>query len=397
MQAQTQIENTVTRRPPRILVVEDESIVARDLSDTLTELGYTVVGTVGNGEEAVAQTRELEPSLVIMDIALSGALDGVQASEQIHLHSAVPTIYLTVHRDDATLQRVAGTQPYGFIVKPFRADELRCTVEIALRASDLDARKREAQRWMAAALEEQALKVSTQLELQKLQSARQLETTHGEIARVSQSVAHGLRAPVRRIHGFCRALIEDHAEKLGADGIGDLQRVREASKGCARLIDGLDRLARVTQADFAPEPIDLSRLARSVSDELQASHADRHVEVTIQEQVWVQGDAKQLRMLLELLFENAWKFTAKNAAAKVEFSALDGSGMRVCSIRDNGVGFDVKDAQRPFGMFERFQSGDKFDGNGVGLAMAQRIVHRHGGQIWAESKPGMGASLYFIL
>jgi signal transduction histidine kinase len=397
MRIQERVDGSVMRRVSRILVVEDDCMVARDLSETLSELGYAVIGSVGSGEAAIAMTRQCEPSLVVMDIELSGVLDGIQAAEQILLEHAVPTVYLTAHSDDLTLHRAACAEPFGFVVKPFKPDELRCAIELALRTSETVARKRGTQRWMTAGLEEQARKVSAQLELQRSKGIRQLESTNAELTTLIQAVADGLRAPARRINGFCRTLAEDQAERLGFDGVGHLQRIRVTSKRMVQLIDGLDRLARVMQCDLNPGPVDLSGMARTITDGLKMAHSGRRVEVAIQADVWVNGDSKQLQIVLEDLFENAWKFTATTATAKIEFASVEADGLRVCSIRDNGVGFDASQAPGLFGLFGRFHAPGRFEGIGVGLAIAQRILHRHGGRIWAESAVGRGATFYFTL
>lgn len=382
---------------PRILVVEDEAVIAQDLSDSLSELGYAVTAAVPSGEEAIAIAEKEAVNLAIVDIKLAGTMDGIQAAARLHASHSVPTVFLTVHSDDQVLRRVAATQPYGFILKPFETNELRCAVEIALASSALAAREREADRWVLATLEYRLRKATMQLEVQRLEHVKEMEDSNSEVAKISGGLAHSLRTPVRRLGAFCQALLEDYRPEFSSASYHHLQRIQAQSQRLAEFASGLDRLSRIARAELRPELVNLSQMVRSIGQKLALAYPERQVALEIQENVGVFADRRLMQTLMECLLENAWNFTATTAAAEVEFSAFDGDGLQICSVRDNGVGFEAGRVRNLFGMFERFHSGDSYTGTGVGLAVAQRIARRHGGRLWAESSPGRGATFRFAL
>ena len=236
---------------------------------------------------------------------------------------------------------------------------------------------------------------SLNAELSKAKEAA--EAANQELEAFSYSVAHDLRAPLRAVDGFSRALLEDCAEALDATGKNHLQRVRNAAQRMAQLIDDLLRLSRVGRADLKPAPVDLSRLAETVSGELQRADPARKVQVVIAPGVVAPGDAHLLRVALENLIGNAWKFTSKVPSARVEFGVDQRDGQPVYFVRDNGAGFDQAYAGRLFAPFQRLHHESEFPGTGIGLATVQRIVRRHGGKIWAEGKVGEGATILWTM
>jgi light-regulated signal transduction histidine kinase (bacteriophytochrome) len=211
-------------------------------------------------------------------------------------------------------------------------------------------------------------------------------------------VSHDLRAPLRAILGFCRAITTDLGERLGETGRGQFDRVVANAQRMSALIDGMLALARVTRTPVAMRPLDLSGLARDVARELAAADPARTVEVVIHDGLTAKGDPTLVRAVVTNLMANAWKFTAKRAAARIEVgSAPAESGPRAFFVRDNGAGFDVKHAQHLFGAFRRLHREEDFAGHGIGLATVERIVTRHGGRVWAEGKVDDGAVFYFTL
>ena len=239
--------------------------------------------------------------------------------------------------------------------------------------------------------------LNTELEQRVRERTAQLEAANKELETFSFSVSHDLRAPLRHIDGFSRALLEDCAEQLDAAGKEHLLRLRQAGQRMAQLIDDLLMLSKVSRLDINRQPVNLSRMAQVITLELKQSKPERQVTARIEEDVTVNGDARLLRILMENLLANAWKYTGKRQDALIEFGAVYENGENVYFVRDNGVGFDMSYADKLFAPFQRLHRYDEFEGTGVGLATVQRIVHRHGGRIWAESSVGSGATFYFTL
>ncbi len=230
---------------------------------------------------------------------------------------------------------------------------------------------------------------------------RELEVTNRELETFSYSVSHDLRAPLRGIDGFSQILLEDYADELDEDGKEYLGRVRAASQRMGHLIDGLLGLSRVTRGAMSRERVNLSSLAKEVSEGLREANPEREVEFSAQKGLEAQGDPRLVRAVLENLISNAWKFTEKEPGARVEFGVDEELSHRgrvpVYYVRDNGAGFDMAYVDKLFGAFQRLHGTNEFEGTGIGLATVQRIIHRHGGRIWAEGEVDRGATFYFTL
>jgi signal transduction histidine kinase len=224
-----------------------------------------------------------------------------------------------------------------------------------------------------------------------------LAASNRELEAFSYSVAHDLRAPLRAINGFSGALCEDYGKALDAEALGYLSRITAATHRMGDLIDALLGLSRVARGEFRRELVDLSRLAEGVGKQLQAANADRAVDFRSDKGVVAQGDAALLRIVLENLIGNAWKFTGKTEGAAIAFGVEQKEGARVYYVRDNGAGFDMAYAAKLFAPFQRLHTDRDFAGTGIGLATVQRIVQRHGGRIWADGVVGRGAMFRFTL
>ena len=227
---------------------------------------------------------------------------------------------------------------------------------------------------------------------------RELEGANRELEAFSYSVSHDLRAPLRSIEGFSQILLEDYADKLDEEGEDYLGRVRAASRHMATLIDDLLDLSRVSREPLRREPVDLGDLATSIIGELRRTQPERAVEFVTEEEVMASADANLVAVALENLIGNAWKFTSKKPRARIEFGSINRQGEeRTYFVRDDGAGFDEAYAGKLFGAFQRLHASEEFEGTGIGLATVQRIIHRHGGRVWAEGKVGGGATFYFTL
>jgi light-regulated signal transduction histidine kinase (bacteriophytochrome) len=227
--------------------------------------------------------------------------------------------------------------------------------------------------------------------------AAEVEIVKRELEAFSYSVSHDLRAPLRSIDGFSHAVLEDAGDRLDPASRENLMRVRGAAKRMNDLIDSLLHLSRVTQHTLRPRDLDLTAEAERVVAVLREQRPDHHPSVTVQPALTAAGDPALCRTLLELLFQNAWKFTRSRSDARIQFAAGAEGGERVFFVKDNGAGFDMAYVHRLFQPFQRLHSAKEYEGAGIGLATAYRIVRRHGGRIWAEGTVGAGATIYFTL
>lgn len=225
----------------------------------------------------------------------------------------------------------------------------------------------------------------------------QLEAVNRELESFSYSVSHDLRAPLRHIDGFSHALQEECGSVLSEECRGFLGRIRTASGRMWQLIDAMLQLAHLSRKALSREKIDVSSLAAEIVAELRTADPERAVTVDIAEGLAAKGDGALLRALLENLISNAWKYTAKRREARIEIGAMDDGGAKVYFVRDNGAGFDPQYAKKLFVPFQRLHSDREFEGVGIGLATVKRIVNRHGGRVWADSRPEAGATFFFTL
>lgn len=235
------------------------------------------------------------------------------------------------------------------------------------------------------------------VERELIRQRAELAHSNAELEHFAYLIAHDLRAPLRSISGFSHILLEDHADRLDEEGRDHLQRVRAAALRMDRLIDELLELSRLTRAEMRHQAVDLSALARELAAELEHDQPTRRAEFVIADGLSANGDARLLRVALWNLLDNAWKFTSKEDKARIEFGSTTRDGELAYFVRDNGVGFDETYADKLFGAFQRLHASEEFEGTGIGLATVARIVHRHGGRVWAEGVVGEGATFYFAL
>lgn len=235
------------------------------------------------------------------------------------------------------------------------------------------------------------------LNRQLVSRTRELEELNSELSAFTYSVSHDLRAPLRAMEGFSAAITEDYAGQLDETGRNYLQRIRSASLRMSEMIDALLTLSRLTRKPPEMETIDLTAMAEDIFNLFRASDPKRNVNITIAPDMTDRGDPRLIRLVLQNLFANAWKFTSKRPVAEIEFGMLKTKGERVYFVRDNGAGFDMTYAEKLFTPFQRLHRADEFEGSGIGLATVQRIIRQHGGYVRAEGKPDNGAVFYFTL
>ncbi|MFA5181640.1 MAG: PAS domain-containing protein [Syntrophales bacterium] len=609
----------------KIMIVEDEGIQALDMQNRLTSLGYPVPNIASSGEEAIGLAEEARPDLILMDIMLPGEIDGVTAAEKIHARFDIPVIYITAYADEETLRRAKVTEPYGYIVKPFKERELHITIDMALYKSKLERKLKESERrwattlksigdaviatdekgmvtfmnavaedlmgWKLAEIQnrkmtdvfniinrdtrqpaenpvvrvllegavvglanhtlliardgreipiddsaapikddqgrivgvilvfrditerdraEQALLlardewertfntipdliaildkehrvvrtnqamadrlgmapdqcigarcyevihglsqppefcphaltcrdggehvaevhdavlggdflVSTtplcderdrlvgsihvarniterkRMEEELRQKSDHLEAANKELEAFTYSVTHDLRAPLRAIEGYSRMLVRGAGEKLAADTLHKLQVIRDNVRKMGQLIDDLLTFSRFGRVTMSPVPLDMENLAGEVWDELCGINPERSLNLRRGSLPPVFGDRSLIRQVFANLLSNAIKFTRNKEAPVIEIGSSRKEDGTCYYVKDNGAGFDMRFYDKLFTVFQRLHGDNEFEGTGVGLAIVHRIIHRHGGRVWAEAEVDRGASFYFCL
>jgi PAS domain S-box-containing protein len=227
--------------------------------------------------------------------------------------------------------------------------------------------------------------------------AAELEAANRELEAFNYSVAHDLRKPLTVVNGYCQAIMDLCGNSLDAQCTKYLRETYDGTLRMNRLIDALLSFSRMAHVEPHRESVDLSAMAKEVVEELQHSDPHRRVTVRIAEGIKVSGDPKLLRVVLDNLLGNAWKYTGKREEAVIEFGVAEIGGRPACFVRDNGTGFAMAEAEKLFEPFHRLAGADEFRGHGIGLATVERIIRRHGGQVWAEGEPGKGATFWFTL
>ncbi|HET6330512.1 MAG TPA: ATP-binding protein [Holophagaceae bacterium] len=299
------------------------------------------------------------------------------------------------HQDYSQRVMKRGEDEVGVLVEAFNQMLGRIEQrEVALSAAN-GALQQEVEEHMAVRDEVASLNVT--LERRVAERTAELEAANKELESFSYSVSHDLRAPLRAIDGFAMLLQKHAGASFDATGQGHLDRVRSATQRMGHLIDDLLRLSRTTRSEMSRRELDLSELARGIAADLKVAAPEHEVEVSIAPGMRAYADPTLMRTVLENLLGNAWKFTAKQAESRVEVSSVEKGDETIYFVKDNGAGFDMRYVDKLFGAFQRLHAMTEYAGTGVGLANVQRIIHRHGGRVWAKGEPGRGATFCFTL
>ena len=395
--------------PVKILLVDDQPENLLSAEAVLESLGEEIV-KAESGREALLQVLDSDFAVIILDIMMPD-MDGLETAALIRRRERsrlTPIIFLTaLGRSEDHVRRGYALGAVDYMTKPFIPEILRSKVSVFVelhrksvllaRQSDLlekrnaELRAEMARRRMA---EDEVKALNQHLERQ----LRELAEVNRELEAFSYSVSHDLRGPLSRMAGFSSALLEFHAGQLDAEGRVFLERIDKSARRMCDLVEDLLNFSRVTRAPMNEGKVDLSAMVRGIAAELSARDPGRNAGFAIADGLEAWGDAKLLETALRNLMENAWKFTRKRSSAHIEFGAreLEAAGP-VYFLRDDGAGFDMSDAGRLFSPFQRLHRDSDFEGTGIGLAMVDRIIRRHGGRIWAEGAVDSGAAFFFTL
>ncbi|HEY0939821.1 MAG TPA: ATP-binding protein [Steroidobacter sp.] len=495
---------------PSILVVEDESLVAEELSMRLRQLGYDVGGVVDNAADAFSYVSVVRPDLAVVDIHIKGNLTGIDVARRFRTDFDVPVVFLTAHADSATLKDATSTEPFGYIVKPFDKRSLAATLETAVRRRRAEQKLAKMERWLAATMnsigdavitidselrvsffnpvaerlsgwtqadaigkpatevfnirltsgatfasiieqamregivlnideatltrrdgsttsiddsvapirdesgrmtglvivfrdasvrkmhEQQIRQLNGQLEEKVRLRTAQLEALNDDMSSFAHSIAHDLRAPLRAINAFASRIVSEHSSGLSGEGQRLLQVVTTQAMHMSTMVDDYLRLSGLTRVGLAHEQIDMTELAKEAWA-VAITGVPESPALHLQSLPPTYGDRGLLRQVWANALSNAVKFTRDAVSPEVRITGReDDKVVRYC-IEDNGIGFDPAHGGKLFRVFERLHGQDGYEGNGVGLCIMQRIVHRHEGEITIDGQPGKGARLEFWL
>jgi len=405
----------------KVLVVDDSRSDRKVIRYNLEWHGCQVV-EASNGRQGLEMADREKPDLIISD-CLMPIMDGFHFLHELRkvteLRSIPFVFYSAVYTGSKETELAVSLGAQAFIEKPKEPDELWEAIGRILAArtsegveteqrvlaegeflkdySEMVARKLEEKVRELSETNESLLRLNGELEHRVVERTTQLEAANRELEMFSYSISHDMRAPLRHLEGFSQALIEEYAAKLNSTGKDYLERIRKSSRRMLEMLDAILELSRFARGKVLRESVDLSATVHAIAADLARSQPGRQVTFQIAEGLTVRGDAQLLKVVLEQLLGNAWKFTAPREHAVIEFYSIDWEGRLAFVVRDNGVGFDMAYAAKLFAPFQRLHRVEDFEGRGVGLAIVRRIINRHGGRIKAEAEPDKGASFTFTV
>ena len=378
-ESQAKTQSTVS-----ILVVDDDSTKRFALKTILAPLGEQVV-EASSGADGLRQLLRQEFALVLLDVRMP-LMDGFETAQLIRQRprsEVTPIIFVTaLDQAETDMGKGYDLGAVDFVFAPVVPAILRAKVAVFV---ELYRAQQELRRYRS------------RLETLVEERTTALTAINRELEAFSYSVSHDLRAPLLAFDGLSKALLEDYGDRLDQRATDYLTRMRGTSQRMTSVFDGLQTLFRLTGGEVHREQLDISELAREIVQEIKADNPGRDVKVEIAQGVTASGDKRLVRIMLRNLLSNAWKFTSTKPSARVDIGTEMVDGETRIFVRDDGVGFDTIYAHRLFGAFQKLHIQSEFPGAGIGLAMARRIVNRHGGRIWADGAVGEGATFYFVI
>lgn len=378
----------------KILLVDDvpENLIA--LEAILEKLDLHIVKAT-SGSEALRYVLEHEFAMILLDIHMPG-MNGLETAKLIRMRESsknTPIIFLTAYQTgDMEVLQAYSVGGIDFLLKPIIPEVLLYKVEVLINLFNHN-------RILAAhtqQLEEVNVELAQQLKtIQQLNT--QLEDANEQLEAFVYSTTHDLRAPLRIIQTFGKILQEKYMAGAASEGQDYLRRMMDKAQSMSHLIDDLLNLAYASQSEISRQEVNVSQIVQSIMDDLMSLSPERQVTLRIQPNVMAQADKDLIKIALDNLLGNAWKFTARCNDPVIEFQMIKHQKQRVYLVRDNGVGFDMEQGEKLFKPFQRLHSKADFDGTGIGLTIVRRIVERHGGSVWFEAAVNYGATFYFTL
>jgi signal transduction histidine kinase len=367
----------MTDTRPLVMVVDDDASQVQALCRALPAQGYDPIGFT-DPEAALAELRRTRCDLVLADLRMMpGGMDGIALLQAaLAIDPDLVVIIMTGAGTIATAVEAMKAGALDYVLKPFKLSMIIPVLERALAVRRLR-------------------QENAELERRVRERTAELEAANRELEAFSFSVAHDLRSPLTVILGYADTLIEDFSPQLPHEALVQLEGIVAGAEQMRRLTDGLLRLSRLGRQPLSRQRVDVAALVREVVEELRRTHGPRQVAVHVGELPGCIADQALLRQVFFNLLSNAFKFTATRSDPVIAVSGKIEDGERIYAVRDNGTGFDMSEAERLFGAFQRLHATDQYEGTGIGLSIAARVVQRHGGRIWAEAEVDRGAVFRF--
>ncbi|HUQ94023.1 MAG TPA: response regulator [Bryobacteraceae bacterium] len=385
--------------PKKILAVDDSATYLNEVSDELRAEGYDVI-LARSGQEALDLLRVQPVDCILLDVMMPG-LSGNETCRRIKGTPAwkeIPLLMLTSLDERTAMVDGINAGADDYIPKSGDFEVLRARLRAQLRRKQYeDENQRVRQELLHKEIEAAQARAAQEIAETRASLSVELERKNKELEAFSYSVSHDLRAPLRSINGFSQLLLQEYVDQLTPKAQDYVRRIHSAGDRMGQLIDDLLELSRVSRAELNRQHVDLSNLARIVAAELEKREPQRQLAIAVEDGLMVEADTRLLRVVLENLFGNAFKFTAKTLQARIEIGAIPAPEGPVYFVRDNGVGFDMAYAHKLFAPFQRLHTESAFPGTGIGLSTVYRIIDRHGGRVWAEGDVGHGAAFFFTL
>lgn len=423
MNAKTEHSDGRSANRTTVLVIDDDPNNLAIVTGFLEECNFTIL-VADDGESGLERAEYAQPDLILLDIMMPG-IDGYETCRRLKGASGtkdIPVIFMTALSDVEHKVKGFEAGAVDYVTKPYNREEVLARVGVHLRIRELTNNLQQANAFLEKRVEERTAelarankeleeeillrrraeeeirKLNEELEQRVAIRTAELEQSNSQQESFSYSVSHDLRAPLRAIDGFSRILIEEFTHQLPSEAKGYLERICGNAQRMANLIDDLLTFSRLGRQPLTKQKVESTNLVREVLvEELRDEHQGRQIELIVGDLPPCDADPQLLRQVYLNLLSNAFKYTRKCDLARIEVGTVRQDGKHVYYVKDNGAGFDMRYMDKLFGVFQRLHDKQEFEGTGVGLAIVQNIISRHGGNIWAEAEIDKGATFFFTL